>query len=604
MPAPDFFCNSESPRQGLRSRVGFIFSEARSKSSVRPRTAPRRSSLERSVDEPTAPAARSVAAASTPAAPHTKTAPLTPAARSRSPLVDSTSSRRQIVYGVGVSAAAPSTGASTRSTTTAVTTSTDLLSCEHPAVVSLNGVPYFVHEKLGSGGSAEVFCVELLVPRFTAARRRDDGDLEINESGAVLLDIVDPRLDENDIDDDDLIPSGVRYALKVVALPTDSVKKARELRAIHAHEISLLGMFRECDGVVRIYDSEVRRDAILILLELAVCDLGSWLASRGGGQQQQGSSSLLTPGQILDIWSQLVEAVAAIHAKSVIHFDVKPRNVLVMETTGPGDSTLNHPQEHYPPVSATVFLPTGETPLLKLADFGLARRHRDSVSHISADGGWGTLKYMAPEVVHQPTADNFRFRNVVDVWGLGVILHQLLHGGETPYEYLLRRNDARRLAFGIADQRALKTNRDCEWIVQAVVGEEETGGKRSGHLSSRGSLLRDFFLATQEACLCYDYSERVSSGVLKQQLAELREVLETGAGGGKDLEEGSEGDVVSSMLRGRPALAELLHGSKVRLLNIVDCRTSSTSKKSRKRHAVHVVFLISWRSRLHCLCKK
>ena len=53
-------------------------------------------------------------------------------------------------------------------------------------------------------------------------------------------------------------------------------------------------------------------------------------------------------------------------------------------------------------------------PVLKLADFGLARQLHGSLTHISADGGWGTLKYMAPEVVHQPSR-NFRFRDVVDV---------------------------------------------------------------------------------------------------------------------------------------------------------------------------------------------
>ena len=84
-------------------------------------------------------------------------------------------------------------------------------------------------------------------------------------------------LKPDDIDDTKLIPSGARYALKVIFLPQTSATKARELRDLHAYEISLLDQLGKCDGVVRIYDSEVRATQILLLLELAVSDLGTWL---------------------------------------------------------------------------------------------------------------------------------------------------------------------------------------------------------------------------------------------------------------------------------------------------------------------------------------
>ena len=112
-----------------------------------------------------------------------------------------------------------------------------------------------------------------------------------------------------------------------------------------------------------------------------------------------------------------MHAVDAIHTLGVIHFDIKPKNVLVVRIE---ENT--------------------KRPVLKIADFGLARQLQGSRSHISAEGGWGTLKYMAPEVVHQPKR-NFEFRNVLDIWSVGIILHQLLHNGETPHEFLLRGDD-------------------------------------------------------------------------------------------------------------------------------------------------------------------
>lgn len=213
----------------------------------------------------------------------------------------------------------------------------------------------------------------------------------------------------------------------------------------------------------------------------------------------------LSPGQVLGIWRQLVEAVAAVHACGVIHFDIKPGNILVMDEQGRDHACLTHDDD---PV-----------PLLKLADFGLARKLMEDESHISADGGWGTLKYMAPEVVHQPS-HAFQFRPGIDVWSLGIILHQLLHEGKTPYDFLLNQTKLAnagiklRLALGIADPRALQGGagqfiRD-DWIF---------GG--GGGQSSQGVLLREFLLATQNACLAFLHDDRAEAQTLKLQVEEL-----------------------------------------------------------------------------------
>ena len=408
--------------------------------------------------------------------------------------------------------------------------------------------PFLIGEKLGSGASASVHRVDLLIPRFTILALTGDGRLpDLDDESGPSLNVL-PEYEENLSDSAaiEYIKSGLVYALKVVHLSSDASSKTAERRAILEYEISLLEKLRSSPHTeslcVRIFGSEVRENEILILLELAQCDLGSWLFSDPGGagvrveasgpdRDRDGGRDLhdgvgagaerlrpLSPWQILDIWTQLVHAVEAIHAAGVIHFDIKPKNILVING-------------NYGRSGA---------PLLKLADFGLACQLQGSKSHISADGGWGTLKYMAPELIFQPN-ETYEFRNVVDVWSIGIILHQLLHDGRTPHEFL--GNGRVRLAIGIVHDRALCAFRGADWIVSALPPADRPGG----------ILLRDFFHATQEVCLMHDESTRARASDLKHQLSALKDALEHLKSGSVD----EDADAVSVVIDCRPELKTL-----------------------------------------------
>ncbi|MGZ3443711.1 MAG: serine/threonine-protein kinase, partial [Polyangia bacterium] len=154
-------------------------------------------------------------------------------------------------------------------------------------------------------------------------------------------------------------------------------------------------------GVVAVYDLDEERQ--LVAMELCT---GGPLAVR----LKQGA---LPPAQAVARAAELFSTLAAVHARGVVHGDVKPANLLYRDA--------------------------GDDAELVLGDFGLAQLVADGDEERAARG---TLAYMAPEQRRGQVAP------AADVYAAGVILVELLAGSAALAAWLgdraaLLRGDAR-----------------------------------------------------------------------------------------------------------------------------------------------------------------
>lgn len=125
---------------------------------------------------------------------------------------------------------------------------------------------------------------------------------------------------------------------------------------------------------------------------------------------QHGSLPL---GVALEITRQVLLALGNAHENDVIHRDVKPENVMLVEALEP-TRVLAKPDIH-----------------AKVADFGLARAASDATS-TQTNTMLGTVAYVAPELVSTGSAGP-----TADVYSTGVMLYELIAGalpftGESP----------------------------------------------------------------------------------------------------------------------------------------------------------------------------
>ncbi|MEU3233106.1 serine/threonine-protein kinase [Nocardiopsis alba] len=141
-------------------------------------------------------------------------------------------------------------------------------------------------------------------------------------------------------------------------------------------------------GIAQVYDYGEEDGRAFLIMELVVSDPLSQVL------REQGR---LSPDQTLDFVCQAAKALAAAHARGVVHRDIKPGNLLVTEE--------------------------GQ---LKLTDFGIARGDT-SVTLTQTGMVMGTAQYISPEQASGRPASA-----ASDLYALGVVAYECL-AGEPPF---------------------------------------------------------------------------------------------------------------------------------------------------------------------------
>ncbi|KAK1232788.1 putative serine/threonine-protein kinase iks1 [Marasmius sp. AFHP31] len=144
----------------------------------------------------------------------------------------------------------------------------------------------------------------------------------------------------------------------------------------------------------------------------------------GGGTRNGGGNSggpswnaihLLSADEIQSLFCDVVDGLAFLHNKSILHLDLKPGNVLLTWDDG------------------------RLVPRAMLSDFGTSRDMMSSGGVRS--GNTGTLEYTAPESLPSPQTGLLRqIDSKADMWSLGMVLHKMLFF-KLPYRYASRGNE-------------------------------------------------------------------------------------------------------------------------------------------------------------------
>jgi serine/threonine-protein kinase len=219
------------------------------------------------------------------------------------------------------------------------------------------------------------------------------------------------------VEDEQLIGGRYRILREIASGGMGTVYEARHalsekivaLKVLHAHvahdAASHQRFLREVrtpaqighEGIVDVYDADIDQKNGTVFFAMELLD--------GETLRQRLARGHVPAAELFDIFAQLLDPLAAAHAKGIVHRDLKPENVFLCRRKGGGV-------------------------LVKICDFGIVRdTGEESEKGVTQVGtAMGTPEYMSPE-----QATNARdVTAATDVWAIGVMLYETL-GGRTPF---------------------------------------------------------------------------------------------------------------------------------------------------------------------------
>jgi len=169
------------------------------------------------------------------------------------------------------------------------------------------------------------------------------------------------------------------------------------LRRRFAQEATVASLI-ESPGIVDVLDAGIdpATSVPFLVMELLT---GQDLSEVLRDHEARNGKAGLPPAQVLDWLRQAARALGEAHEKGVVHRDLKPENLFLAERRG-------------------------ETPRIKILDFGIAKIREGAGRHTTHPGG--TALYMAPEQTRRGD-----ITPAADIWAFGLLAYTLLVG--VPY---------------------------------------------------------------------------------------------------------------------------------------------------------------------------
>ena len=177
-------------------------------------------------------------------------------------------------------------------------------------------------------------------------------------------------------------------------VPAGTVVAVKVLRREFMHDPDLVRRFKNESkaisllnhpNIVKVYDVSVNDDLQYIVMEYVDgMTLREYLNERGGK---------LTSRETVHFISQILKALEHAHANGVVHRDIKPQNIMLLDN--------------------------GQ---LRMMDFGIARISR-AENQLSGGKAMGSVHYISPE---QAKGDETDFTS--DIYSVGVMMYEMLSG--------------------------------------------------------------------------------------------------------------------------------------------------------------------------------